>query len=157
MTRHGLHGIPEYWVWLQMKRRCDRPNHPDYPIYGGRGIRYCDKWPDFNQFYADVGPRPSPQHQLDRIDPNGNYEPGNVRWATPIEQANNKCRPTFALAGRRYGKLTVIGLSHIERQPGQTRAYWFCQCDCGGTKVVRGNYLMAGSTKSCGCMLRHVQ
>jgi hypothetical protein len=86
---------PEYAAWAAMKTRCTNPNGDFWYCYGGRGIRVAAEWVDsFEAFFAHVGPRPSGRHSLDRIDANGHYEPGNVRWATPEEQANNKtsCR-----------------------------------------------------------------
>lgn len=80
--------------WYMMRERCYNTTHVSYHHYGGRGIRVCDRWlndPEgFVNFVADIGPRPSLEYSLDRIDPNGNYAPGNVRWATAKEQANNK-------------------------------------------------------------------
>jgi hypothetical protein len=80
---------PLYKLWAGLRSRCRNPNATGYERYGGRGIRICAKWDDFAAFVADVGPRPSPQHTLDRIDNDGHYEPGNVRWSTPSEQCNN--------------------------------------------------------------------
>jgi hypothetical protein len=74
-----------------MIQRCHNPNCKDYPNYGGRGIEVCQLWRDsFDAFYLMVGPRPDPEDTLDRIDSNGNYEPGNVRWATRTEQTRNQ-------------------------------------------------------------------
>jgi hypothetical protein len=73
-----------------MKRRCDTPGHISYRYYGGKGVRVCQRWvASFEAFLADMGPKPSSKHSLDRIDRGGDYEPGNCRWATATEQALN--------------------------------------------------------------------
>ncbi len=82
----------EYRAWQCIINRCCNPNGQDFALYGGRGIIICDRWRhDFKAFLADVGKRPSPKHSIDRF-PNqdGNYEPGNVRWASQKEQCRNK-------------------------------------------------------------------
>lgn len=82
---------PEYRAWSNMKFRCYNPNWHKHHLWGGRGIRVCNEWlNDFQAFYNHVGPRPSSQHSLDRIDNDKNYEPGNVRWASRVEQRNNQ-------------------------------------------------------------------
>ena len=87
---HGMTNSPEYKAWDNIKNRCNNPNDPRYSDYGGRGIALDEKWRTFEKFYEDVGPRPSINYSLDRKDNDKGYVPGNVRWATAVEQANNR-------------------------------------------------------------------
>jgi len=90
-TTHGESKTPEYQAWIRMRQRCLDPDIDNYANYGGRGISVSPDWVnDFPRFLTDVGPKPTPKHSLDRIDVNGNYEPGNVRWATAREQQWNQ-------------------------------------------------------------------
>lgn len=119
---HGQSRSPEYKAWENARSRCQNPRNKKYPLYGGRGITFSAAWrDDFEAFLSEVGPRPSPLHSLDRIDSNGNYEPGNVRWATDEEQNNNRAsnrhvtvngeRMTVAQASRATGipQATILG------------------------------------------------
>jgi hypothetical protein len=80
-----------------MMTRCRNPKCSQFKNYGARGITVCERWREFINFYTDMGPKPTPSHSLDRIDPNGMYEPTNCRWATPTEQSENK-RDTVRVA-----------------------------------------------------------
>lgn len=84
-TRHGYHGSPTYGTWQAMRVRVTDP----WRRYIQKGITVCDRWNKFENFLADMGERPSPIHTIDRINNDGNYEPGNCRWATPLEQMQN--------------------------------------------------------------------
>jgi len=100
-TIHGLKNNNAYEIWCGIKKRCFNKKCKEYPLYGARGITVHPEWvASFKSFYDHVGPRPSKSHSIDRINNDGNYEPGNVRWATSIEQANNK---------RNNSILTVFG------------------------------------------------
>ena len=87
-TRNGKESS-EYISWAHMKTRCQNPNNDRYHRYGGRGIKVCERWQSFENFLADMGVRP-PGLTLERMDNDSNYEPGNCKWATQKEQANNK-------------------------------------------------------------------
>lgn len=94
-SRWGQKKSPEYCTWVNIRSRCNNPKAAGYESYGGRGIKVCEAWnasTGFPAFLRDVGKKPSPDHSLDRIDPNGNYEKGNVRWILKSKQAQNTRR-----------------------------------------------------------------
>jgi hypothetical protein len=94
-TTHGLSYTAEHNVHVMMLQRCYNPKHTSYKDYGGRGIKVCERWkgPDgLANFVADLGMKPTPKHKLDRIDNDGDYEPGNCRWATEAVQQRNTSR-----------------------------------------------------------------
>jgi hypothetical protein len=85
-----MFGTPIYRVWGEMIQRCTNPNNQHWDRSGGRGIKVCAEWRDFSVFYRDMGDRPGTGYSIDRRDNDGNYEPGNCRWATKAMQEHNK-------------------------------------------------------------------
>lgn len=145
-TKHGMCGSPEYTAWVNMKARCENERSSSFPNYGGRGIMVCERWQKFENFYADMGARPTAAHSIDRKEVNGDYEPSNCKWATRSEQNLNK-RSTIDLVGKVFGRLTVL-----ERVDGKN---WKCRCSCGTEKIVHRSNLY-GTTRSCGCFKAEV-
>jgi hypothetical protein len=89
--RHGMADSPEHRTWRHMIERCNSPADRSYARYGGRGVRVCERWlQSFENFFADMGSRPSPEHSIDRIDNAKGYEPSNCRWATRVQQSRNR-------------------------------------------------------------------
>lgn len=93
-TKHGLtrrgKKAPEHNIWNHMKRRCLNPTNKAYKDYGGRGIKICEKWLNFENFYRDMGPRPSSKHSIERVNNDGNYEPDNCLWILKSDQNKNQ-------------------------------------------------------------------
>jgi len=119
IARAASRTSPEYYAWHAMKARCYDQRAKSYKHYGGRGISVCQEWLDsFDDFYLHVGPKPTPKHSLDRINSDGNYEPGNVRWATELEQQNNRrCCVMVTYRGR------SMSLKNAWRSAGKVCAY----------------------------------
>lgn len=113
---HGRSRTPEYTSWRSMIQRCENPKATDYEIYGGRGVKICDRWRNsFEAFLADMGPRPA-GNTLDRIDHTGDYEPSNCRWATAKAQtANRSNMNSHEIDGE------LLNLSEAEKRFGVTR------------------------------------
>lgn len=125
-TTHGQSRTAEYGIWVSMNSRCSNPNHESFVDYGGRGIGVCVRWrDDFEAFFADMGPRPSPAHTIDRRDNDGGYSIDNCRWATQREQSRNTSRNVWIEYQRermvatdwaaRYGLSAAVLLRRIAR------------------------------------------
>lgn len=120
---HGMHGTPEYVAWQSMKNRCFNKKSKDYKRYGGRGITVHAAWAaedGFAQFFAHVGPRPSPHHSLDREDNDKGYVPGNVRWSVRLVQTRNRSNAVLVRFG---GKPRYLAELCQERGVPYHRAY----------------------------------
>lgn len=91
-TTHGMHGTPTYSSWSSMLTRCNNKNSKAYKNYGARGIKVCERWSLFENFLQDMGEKPKKGMSIDRIDNQGNYEPGNCKWASAKEQCSNTRR-----------------------------------------------------------------
>lgn len=124
--------MPIYEIWQGMLKRCENPKSKAYQNYGARGVKVCERWRRFENFFADMGERPSRRHRLDRRDPNGDYEPLNVRWATRLQDGHNRRAPKNKQTSRYRGvdlhpkgwraritinkKVTTIGTYHTEKE-----------------------------------------
>lgn len=93
---HAMSKSPEYRIWQSMKDRCGNPTSGGYRRYGGRGIKVCERWLEsFENFFSDMGKRPTRKHSINRINNDGNYDPDNCEWATGREQSRNTSRNRF--------------------------------------------------------------
>lgn len=141
--QHGRN--PIYSTWASMIRRCHDSNAPQYTGYGARGIIVCDEWRNsFRAFASAMGEKPSAQHSLDRIDNNGNYEPGNCRWATSDEQHANRRITRFI----EYNGIKIaLALLHKQKCPnipyrlfrGRIRLGWTVEHACTEKRYARGH------------------
>jgi hypothetical protein len=168
--KHGLSYAPEYRAWQAMRLRCTNPEHAAWADYGGRGITVCAEWLDSPQAFIDhIGRKPSPRHELDRIDNDRGYEPGNVRWATRSQNDRNRrstrwvtahgeTLPVIAWAERLGGDIQASASAITKRldngwdpdlavsQPVRFRAPR-CKVEIDGA-IVLGDRLAAGRIRS---------
>ena len=125
--KHGYTGLPEFTIWLGIKRRCFNPKFSAYPRYGGSGVTLAPEWMDFARFYKDLGPRPGRGYSIDRIDGARGYEPGNCRWATYAEQNRNTSRTVWVTySGKRMALVDAAMEAGISRNTvsNRRRAGW---------------------------------
>lgn len=156
VTKHGYSKSPEYRTWRGMKTRCYNANSREYANYGGRGIVVCSQWKDsFSAFIDYVGPKPSAKHSLDRINNDGNYEPGNVRWVTIETQANNKSSNhtitynSVQMSTTQWAKLKGIGRTTLQNR--LNKGWDIARALETPVKVQRSN----GKCKISGCDKKH--
>jgi len=109
-TVHGMCNTPTYSSWEHMRCRCNNPNSNYFADYGGRGITVCERWLKFENFYKDMGDRPSQGHTLGRIDNNGPYSPENCRWETVSQQQSNRRNTRFLTYNGKTQTLTEWSL-----------------------------------------------
>lgn len=116
---HGQsHLTPEYRTWCHIRARCNDPKDISYKYYGAKGIKVCEHWSKFENFFSDMGKRPSTDHSIDRKDNLGDYSKDNCRWATEVEQQNNKSSNVFIeYAGKR------LTISQWDRELGHKRCF----------------------------------
>lgn len=129
-TTHGMYRSGTHNSWRAMFDRCENQKNAAYPDYGGRGISICDRWRRFSNFLADMGPKPSSKHSIDRVNNDGCYEPDNCRWATHREQASNrrakKAGYTRLVTFRKIILCAQCGKSHTAKSPSAM----YCSASC---------------------------
>lgn len=140
------HKTPEYISWIQMRQRCLNQNHHAYARYGGRGITICPEWSEYAVFLADMGRRPILRASLDRRDNDGNYEPGNCRWATAKEQSANKThssprKPRVVLCDCGDCKICKAREAtrrwQARRKTGESAPQRPLRCECGTCRMCK--------------------
>ena len=118
LENNGRGKLPEYRIWAHIKERCLKPKTKEYENYGGRGIKVCGRWlNNFDNFLEDMGSRPTPKHQIDRIDNDGNYEPDNCRWVIQLHNARNKRTTLTEYQVRDIRKHIFMGLMNMDIEP----------------------------------------
>lgn len=120
--RHGMTGSSEHKIWSGMIERCTR-DLPRHAAYFGRGIKVCERWMTFENFYSDMGPRPSPLHSIDRINNDGNYEPENCRWELSKAQNRNRRRTRYVLVDGK--KMPLMALAEQIGAKKNAAQYFF--------------------------------
>lgn len=111
-TLHGMHKHPLYRTWDGMMARCHNPKAASFHLYGARGISVCEEWKNPANFIRDVGQKPGKEYQLDRINNDGNYEPGNVRWVTVKENNRNKRKNVYVEVNGERRLLVEVSEEH---------------------------------------------
>lgn len=127
-TKSRNYKSPEYSAYISAKGRCVNPNNSGYARYGGRGVEF--RFTSFEQFFTDIGPKPSPNLTLDRINNDGHYESGNIHWTTPKTQSANRHNTArYLVDGKMITTLEVAALTGMTRQVIYSRKYYCGWCD----------------------------
>lgn len=151
MTKHGLRYHSDYKIWLNMRNRCNNPNSEDYKYYGGKGIVVCDEWNDFAKFLEDMGPRPSKDYSIERLDGNKDYCKENCRWALQEEQVRN-------ISIRSDNTSGVTGVQRAAKEvQGVVYEYWVATWNTldGKSKRKRFSLLKYGEEKAKELAIQH--
>lgn len=145
LSKHKLSGTPTYKIWIGILTRCNNPKVRIYKYYGGRGIKVCERWFKFENFYEDMGERPS-NLQIDRIDNEKGYSPDNCRWVTAKENNPfNKGTNKDDMPGKIFGTWNVV--KRVIHKPAHR--YYLCRCSCGAERIISGAELRRGKTNMC--------
>ena len=125
---HGMWKTKVHRCWSEIRQRCKNKNYPRYQDYGGRGIKVCERWNSFINFYHDMGDPPTPRHSIDRIDNNKNYEPGNCKWSNPKEQQNHtRSNRIIEFNGRKLNIQQwseIVNINHSTIRKRIDRSHW---------------------------------
>lgn len=122
--KHGLTDTIEHRAWTRIRRRCNSPSYHNYPRYGGRGIKVCERWSVFANFLADMGKKPGLEYSIERIDNDGDYEPSNCKWATALEQSRNRSISYTAAEDQAIRDGISAGLNFRQIAKGLGRRTW---------------------------------
>lgn len=146
MLIHGLSNTPTHRIWMGLRNRCNNQNNRIYKFYGGKGIKVCPEWNDFNTFLNDMGERPA-EMEIDRIDPTADYCKDNCRWVTKKQNRSTQRNRLIDITGMKFGKWLVLDRNTTQEISGQV--YWNCKCECGRHQSIIGTFLRRGKTKQC--------
>ena len=143
---HRQSKTPTYRTWTGLFTRCYNKKNATYKYYGAKGITVSDHWKSFDNFFNDMGERPT-GYQIDRIDPKKGYCKDNCRWVSKVDNTKRQNNRLIDVTGMKFGKWTVIDRDFTKTHRDQ--AYWNCVCDCGKKQSVVGSLMRRGETKQC--------